>query len=89
MAKEIKVKDEIAQKVLNSRLSIVKTPKAKDRAHIQYEEYQKESKGLLNFCERKMGKREREIDSLKLEQPKGVPEVKEISKEKLDEKMRK
>ena len=41
-----------------------------------------------NFCERMMGKREKEIDSLELEQPEGVPEVKEISKEKLDEKLK-
>ena len=33
-----------------------------------------------------MGKREKEADSLELEQPEGVPEVKEISKEKLNEK---
>ena len=35
-----------------------------------------------------MEKRQKEIDSLELEQPKGVPEVKEISKEKLDEKLK-
>ena len=35
-----------------------------------------------------MQKREKEIDSLELEQPEGVPEVKEISKEKLDEKLK-
>ena len=88
MAKEVKVKDDIAQKMLNNRLSIVKTPQEKDRAHYQYDEYQKESKRLLNFCEKMMGKREKEIDSLELEQPEGVPEVKEISKEKLDEKLK-
>ena len=32
MAKEVKVKDDIAQKVLNNRLSIVKTPQEEDRA---------------------------------------------------------
>ena len=88
MAKEVRVKDEIAQKVLNNRLSIVKSPQEKDRAHFQYDEYQKESKKLLNFCEKMMGKREKEIDSLELEQPEGVPEIKEISKEKLDEKLK-
>ena len=35
-----------------------------------------------------MGKREKEADSLELEQPEGVPEVKEISKEKLNEKLK-
>ena len=88
MAKEVKVKDEIAQKVLNNRLSIVKTPQEKDRAHLQYGKYQKESKGLLNFCEKMMEKREKGIDSLELEQPEGVPEIKEISKEKLDKKLK-
>ena len=35
-----------------------------------------------------MGKREKEADSLELEQPEGVPEVKEISEEKLNEKLK-
>ena len=78
MAKEVKVKDDIAQKVLNNRLLTVKTPQEEDRAHFQYGEYQKESRKLLNFCEKMMGKREKEIDSLELEQPEGVPKVKEI-----------
>ena len=34
------------------------------------------------------GKREKEIDSLELEQPEGVPKVKEISKEKLNKKIK-
>ena len=81
MAKEVKIKNDIAQKVLNNRLSVVKTPQEKDRARSHYDEYQKESRKLLNFCEKMMEKREKEIDSLELEQPEGVPEVKEISKE--------
>ena len=88
MAKEVKIKNDIAQKVLNNRLSVVKTPQEKDRARSHYDEYQKESRKLLNFCEKMMEKREKEIDSLKLEQPEGVPEVKEISKEKLDKKLK-
>ena len=88
MAKEVEIKNDITQKVLNNKLSVVKTPQEKDRAHLHYGEYQKESRKLLNFCEKMMGKREKEIDSLKLEQPEGVPEVKEISKEKLDEKLK-
>ena len=43
---------------------------------------------MLDFCEKMMGKREKEIDSLELEQPEGVPKVKEISKEKLNEKIK-
>ena len=88
MAKEVKVKDEIAQKVLNNRLTIVKTPQEKDKIYLQYNEYRKESKRLLNFCEKMIEKREKGIDSQELEQPEGVPEVKEISKEKLDEKIK-
>ena len=88
MAKEVKVKDEIARKVLNNRLTIVKTPQEKDKTYLQYNEYRKESKRLLNFCEKMIEKREKGIDSLELEQPEGVPEVKEIPKEKLDEKIK-
>ena len=88
MAKEVKIKNDIAQKMLNNRLSVIKTPQEKDKAHSHYDEYQKESRKLLNFCEKMMEKREKEIDSLELEQPEGVPKVKEISKEKLDEKLR-
>ena len=88
MAKEVKVKDDIAQKVLNNRMSVIKTPAEKEKTNLQYKAYQKESKKLLDFCEKMMGKREKEIDSLELEQPEEVPEVKEISKEKLNEKIK-
>ena len=88
MAKEVKIKNNIAQKVLNNRLSVIKTLAEKGKTNLQYKEYQKESKKLLDFCEKMMGKREKEVDSLELEQPDGVPEVKEISKEKLNEKLK-
>ena len=88
MAKEIKIKNDIAQKVLNNRLSVIKTPAEKGKTNLQYKEYQKESKKLLDFCEKMMGKREKEADSIELEQPKGVPKAKEISKEKLNEKLK-
>ena len=88
MANEVKVKDKIAQKVLNNRLTVVKTPQEKDRAYSQYNEYRKESRSLLNFCGKMIEKREKGTDPLELEQPEGVPEVKEISKEKLDEKFK-
>ena len=88
MAKEVKIKNDIAQKVLNNRLSVIKTLAEKGKTNLQYKEYQKESKKLLDFCEKMMGKREKEADSLELEQPEGVPEVKEISKEKLNEKLK-
>ena len=88
MAKEVKIKNDIAQKVLNNRLSVIKTPAEKGKTNLQYKEYQKESKKLLDFCEKMMGKREKEVDSIELEQPEGVPKVKEISKEKLNEKLK-
>ena len=88
MAKEVKIKNDIAQKVLNNRLLVIRAPQEKDKACSHYDEYQKESRKLLNFCEKMMEKREKEIDSLELEQPEGVPKVKEISKKKLDEKLR-
>ena len=87
MAKEIKIKNDIAQKVLKNRLSVIRTPAEKGKTNLQYKEYQKESKKLLDFCEKMMGKREREADSIELEQPEGVPKVREISKEKLNEKL--
>ena len=88
MVKEVKIKNDIAQKVLNNRLSVIKTPAERGKTNSQYKEYQKESKKLLDFCEKMMGKREKEADSLELEQPEGVPEVKVISKEKLNEKLK-
>ena len=88
MSKEVKIKNDIAQKVLNNRLSVIKTLAEKEKTNFQYKKYQKESKKLLDFCEKMIGKREKEIDSLELEQPEGVPKVKEISKEKLNEKIK-
>ena len=49
MAKEIKIKDDIAQKVLNNRLSVIRTPAEKGKTNLQYEEYKKESKKLLDL----------------------------------------
>ena len=88
MPKEIKIKNDIAQKVLNNRLSVIRAPAEKGKTNLQYKEYQEESKRLLDFCEKMTGKREREADSIELEQPEGVPKVREISKEKLNEKLK-
>ena len=87
MTKEIKIKNGIAQNILNNRLSVIRTPAEKGKTNLQYEEYQKESKKLLDFCEKMMGKREKEANSIELEQPEGVAKVREISKEKLNEKL--
>ena len=67
MAKEIKIKDDIAQKVLNNRLSVIRTPAEKGKTNLQYKEYQRESKKLLDFCEKMKGKREKEANSIELE----------------------
>ena len=61
MAKEVKIKNDIAQKVLNNRLLVVKTPQEKDKACSHYDEYQKESRKLLNFCEKMMEKERKKL----------------------------
>ena len=87
MAEEIKIKNNIAWKVRDNRLSMTRTPEEKEKADLQYREYQRESRKLWDSCERMMGKREKEANSIELEQPEGVPRVREISKEKLNEKL--
>ena len=64
-----------------------RTLEEKEKADLQYREYHRESRKLLDFCERMMGKREKEANSIELEQPERVPRVREISKEKLNEKL--
>ena len=66
---------------------MIRTPEEKEKTDLQYREYQRESRKLLDFCERMMGKREKEANSIELEQPEGVPRVRAISKEKLNEKL--
>ena len=87
MAEEIKIKNNIARKVRDNRLSLIRTPEEKEKTDLQYREYQRESRKLLDFCEKMMGKREKEANSIELEQSEGVPRVREISKEKLNEKL--
>ena len=66
---------------------MIRTPEEKEKTDLQYREYQRESRKLLDFCERMMGKREKEANSIELEQREGVPRVRAISKEKLNEKL--
>ena len=49
MAKEVKIKNDIAQKVLNNRLSVIRTPAEKRKTNLRYEEYQKESKTVVGL----------------------------------------
>ena len=88
-AEEIKIKNNIAPKVRNNRLSVIRTPEEKKKTNLQCREYQKESKKLLNFCERMIGKKEREADYIELEQPERVPKVREILKEELNKELSK
>ena len=89
MPEEIKIKNNIARKVQDNRLSVIRTPEEKEKTNLQYREYQKESKKFLNFCERMIGKKEREADYIELEQPERVPKVREILKEELNKELSK
>ena len=54
----------------------------------EFEDYKKESKKFIDFCRRMMGKRGKREKYGGLEQPQGIPDVKPISKEELDEKIK-
>ena len=54
----------------------------------EFEEYKKESRKLIDFCKIMMDKRSKREEYEELEQPQGVPDVKPISKEELDEKIK-
>ena len=54
----------------------------------EFEDYKKESKKLIDFCRRMMDKRSKREEYEELEQPQGVPDVKPISNEELDEKIK-
>ena len=66
IAEEIKIKNSIARKVRDNRLSMIRTPEEKEKTDLQYREYQRESRKLLDFCEKMMGKREKEANSIEL-----------------------
>ena len=53
----------------------------------QHTDYQKESKRLMDFCKKMINKKDKDAGYIDLEQPQGVPDVKPISKEELDEKI--
>ena len=54
----------------------------------EFEDYKKESKKLIDFCKRMTDKRGKREEYEELEQPQRVPDVKPISKEELDEKIK-
>ena len=54
----------------------------------EFEGYKKESERLIDSCKRMMDKRSKKEEYEELEQPQGVPDVKPISREELDEKIK-
>ena len=50
------------------RVSVIRTPEEKGKTNLWYKEYKKESKKLVDFCEKLIEKREREADYIELEQ---------------------
>ena len=84
---EIEIKNVIVEKVLQNRLSIIANSSEMTEADAQHEDYQKESKRLMDFCKKMIDKKDKEVGYIDLKQPKGVPDAKPISKKELDEKI--
>ena len=84
---EIEIKNEIAEKVLQNRNSVIANSSEMAEADTQHRDYQKESKGVMDFCRKMIDKKDKEAGYIDLEQPQGVPDVKAISKKELDEKI--
>ena len=85
---EIEIKNAIAAKVYQNKSLEVTSSKAETEITREFEGYKKESKRLIDFCRRMIDKRGKRREYEELEQPQGVPDVKPISKEELDEKIK-
>ena len=85
---EIEIKNAIAAKVYQNKSLEVTSSKAETEITREFEGYKKESKRLIDFCRRMIDKRGKRGEYEELEQPQGVPDVKPISKEELDEKIK-
>ena len=85
---EIEIKNAIAAKVYQNKSLEVTDSKEETGITKEFEEYKKESKKLIDFCKIMMDKRSKREEYEELEQPQGVPDVKQISKEELDEKIK-
>ena len=85
---EIEIKNAIAAKVYQNKSLEVTDSKEETGITKEFEEYKKESKKLIDFCKRMMDMRSKREEYEELEQPQGVPDVKPISKEELDEKIK-
>ena len=85
---EIEIKNAIAAKVYQNKSLKVTDSKQETGITKEFEEYKKESEKLIDFCKIMMDKRSKREEYEELEQPQGVPDVKPISKEELDEKIK-
>ena len=85
---ELEIKNAIAAKVYQNKSLEVTDSKEEIGITKEFEEYKKESKKLIDFCKIMMDKRSKREEYEELEQPQGVPDVKPISKEELDEKIK-
>ena len=81
------IKNEIAEKVLQNRYSVIANSSEMAEADTQHRDYQKESKRLMDFCRKMIDKKDKEAGYIYLEQQQGVPDVKPISKKELDGKI--
>ena len=85
---EIEIKNAIAAKVYQNKSLEVTNSKEETEITKEFEDYKKESKKLIDFCRRMIDKGGKREEYEELEQPQGVPYVKPISKEELDEKIK-
>ena len=85
LMREIEIKNAIAGKVYQNNSLVVTSSVGETEITKEYEEYKKESRGLMDFCRRMVDKRSEREEYEELEQPQGVPDVKPIYKKELDE----
>ena len=87
LMREVEIKNAIAEKVYQNK-SLVMTSSEKETEMTKEQEYKRESKRLMDFCKTMIDKRSKRGKYEELEQPQGVPDVKPISKNELDEKIK-
>ena len=85
---EIEIKNAIAAKVYQNKSLGVANSKEETKITREFEDYKKESRKLIDFCKKMIGKRGKRGEYEELEQPQGVADVNPISKKELDEKIK-
>ena len=88
LMREVEIKNAIAEKVYQNKSLVMTSSEKETEMTEEYEEHKRESKRLMDFCRTMMDKRSKRGKYEELEQPQGVPDVKPISKEELDEKIK-